>query len=89
MSEGYEPVVEAFKHNFEEGLEVGSSFAAYVGHELVVELYGGYHNKRYRKAYVIKIPRNLISVDRYDASTLQLVFSSSKFVVRESFYLMS
>ena len=29
VSEGYEPVLEAFKKNFEEGLELGASFTAY------------------------------------------------------------
>lgn len=68
VEDGFEPVVETFKSNFEDGLEVGASFAAFVGDRLVVELYGGYHDIRYNR--------------QYDESALQLVFSSSKFVVR-------
>jgi hypothetical protein len=29
IAEGYEPVLEAFKKNFEEGLELGASFTVY------------------------------------------------------------
>jgi hypothetical protein len=29
VSEGYEPIVDAFKRNFEGGFEVGASFSAY------------------------------------------------------------
>ncbi|EGF82083.1 hypothetical protein BATDEDRAFT_18969 [Batrachochytrium dendrobatidis JAM81] len=66
IADGFDNVLDAFKANFEEGNEVGASFAAYVGDTPVVELYGGYHNKRYSKPY--------------DKDSLQLVFSSSKFV---------
>ncbi|KAI9205776.1 beta-lactamase/transpeptidase-like protein [Polychytrium aggregatum] len=64
IAEGYESVLEMFKKNFEEGWEVGASFAAYVDGEPVVELYGGFHDRRYKR--------------QYDNTSLQLVFSSSK-----------
>ncbi|KAJ3123603.1 hypothetical protein HK098_001813 [Nowakowskiella sp. JEL0407] len=66
VAPGYEPVRKAFEQNFLEGLEVGASFSAYVDGIPVVELYGGYHDRRYQRPY--------------DSKTLQLVFSSSKVV---------
>ncbi|KAI8928654.1 beta-lactamase/transpeptidase-like protein [Entophlyctis helioformis] len=66
IADGFEGLVDAFKANFEEGNEVGASFSAYVGESMVAELYGGYHNKRYSRPY--------------DQDSLQLVFSSSKFM---------
>ncbi|KAH6567839.1 hypothetical protein BASA62_005800 [Batrachochytrium salamandrivorans] len=66
IADGFDTVLDAFKTNFAEGNEVGASFMAYIGDTPVVELYGGYHNKRYSKPY--------------DQDSLQLVFSSSKVV---------
>ena len=66
VARGYESVVGAFKKNFVEGQEVGASFTAYVRGNLVVQLYGGYKNKYYKRLYTNE--------------TLQLVFSSSKVV---------
>jgi hypothetical protein len=65
---GYEAVREAFARNFEEGWEVGASFAAFVGDEMVVDLVGGFHDQQFSKLYT--------------RDTLQTVFSSSKVVVR-------
>ena len=42
---GFEPVREAFGHNFADGLEHGASFAAYLGDELVVDLRGGFADR--------------------------------------------
>ncbi|MFW9952692.1 MAG: serine hydrolase domain-containing protein, partial [Candidatus Thorarchaeota archaeon] len=39
------PVKEAFKQNFELGLEVGASFAVTLNGQLVVDLWGGYKDK--------------------------------------------
>ncbi|KAI8807884.1 beta-lactamase/transpeptidase-like protein [Cladochytrium replicatum] len=66
VAPGYESVLEAFRENFKEGLEVGASFSAYVDNQPVVEIYGGYHDRNYKRLY--------------DENTLQLVFSSSKVV---------
>jgi CubicO group peptidase (beta-lactamase class C family) len=43
---GFEPVREAFERNFEEGLELGAAFAACMGDELVVDLRGGYADRK-------------------------------------------
>ncbi|KAI8851648.1 beta-lactamase/transpeptidase-like protein [Chytridium lagenaria] len=66
VSEGFEEVLRAFKRNFDEGTEVGAGFAAYVGEEKVVDLYGGYTDHQLSKPY--------------SSDTLQTVFSSSKVV---------
>ena len=34
VAAGFEPVREAFQQNFEEGLELGAGFAAYLGDEM-------------------------------------------------------
>eukprot|EP00842_Homolaphlyctis_polyrhiza_P006406 jgi/Hompol1/6767/HPOL_002371-RA len=64
IADGFQGVLDAFKANFEDGSEVGASFAAFIGEKPVVELYGGFHNKQYSRPY--------------DESSLQLIFSSSK-----------
>ncbi|KAJ3194563.1 H(+)-transporting V0 sector ATPase subunit a [Irineochytrium annulatum] len=63
---GYETVMEAFSENFEAGWEVGAGFTAYVGTEKVVDIWGGYHDRNWRRLYT--------------PETLQVVFSSSKVV---------
>jgi CubicO group peptidase (beta-lactamase class C family) len=40
--EKFEPVKEAFSKNFEEGLEVGASFAATINGKFVIDLWAGY-----------------------------------------------
>jgi CubicO group peptidase (beta-lactamase class C family) len=64
VADGYQPVIDAFKKNFQDGKEIGASFTAFVGDEKVVELYGGFHDRQYKR--------------KYTPETLQLVFSSSK-----------
>ena len=34
---GFEPVADAFEENFNQGLELGAGFAAYIGNELIIE----------------------------------------------------
>jgi CubicO group peptidase (beta-lactamase class C family) len=46
VAAGFEPVREAFEKNFEEGLELGASFAAHLGDELVVDLRGGHADRK-------------------------------------------
>lgn len=64
VAEGFEPVRDAFAHNFDEHGEIGAGVAAYVDGELVVDLVGGAAD-----------PEGSSS---YDADTLQLVFSTTK-----------
>ncbi|KAJ3338117.1 hypothetical protein HDU93_009988 [Gonapodya sp. JEL0774] len=51
VSQGYESVREAFAQNFKDGEEVGASFAAFVGGECVVDLWGGYQDGTFKKPY--------------------------------------
>lgn len=46
VAAGFEPVREAFERNFEDGLELGAGFAAYLGDELVVDLTGGFADRK-------------------------------------------
>jgi CubicO group peptidase (beta-lactamase class C family) len=48
---GFEPVREAFERNFEDGLELGAGFAAWLGDELVVDLVGGHVDRRKEAAW--------------------------------------
>jgi CubicO group peptidase (beta-lactamase class C family) len=48
---GFEPVREAFALNFEEGLEQGATFAAWLGDELVVDLRGGWADRDGTRAW--------------------------------------
>ncbi|KAJ3256676.1 hypothetical protein HK103_005171 [Boothiomyces macroporosus] len=66
VHEGYEGVVDQFKLNFEEGLEIGARFTAFHKDKRVVDIYSGYHDRFFNKPYT--------------DNSLQLVFSSSKFV---------
>jgi CubicO group peptidase (beta-lactamase class C family) len=45
VAAGFEPVREAFEANFEEGLELGAGFAAYLGDELIADLRGGFADR--------------------------------------------
>jgi CubicO group peptidase (beta-lactamase class C family) len=45
VAAGFEPVREAFQQNFDEGLELGAGFAAYLGDELVADLRGGFADR--------------------------------------------
>lgn len=46
VASGFEPVQEAFEANFEENKELGAGFAAYLDGELIVDLRGGYADRR-------------------------------------------
>ena len=46
VAPGFEPVVDVFKANFDAGEELGAAFAAYVGDELVVDIYGGWKDRK-------------------------------------------
>jgi len=41
----FSPVKEAFANNFEQGLEVGASFAATINGKFVIDIWGGYANE--------------------------------------------
>ena len=43
---GFEPVRESFEQNFAEGLELGAGFAAYLDGELIVDLEGGFTDRK-------------------------------------------
>ncbi len=45
VARGFEPVREAFEKNFEDDLELGAGFAAYVGSRKVVDLVGGFMDR--------------------------------------------
>ena len=64
VKEGFENVKIAFEENFEKRKEVGASCCVYYRGEKVVDLWGGYRDKR-RKQY-------------WEEDTLGLVFSSTK-----------
>ncbi|HEY6471457.1 MAG TPA: serine hydrolase domain-containing protein [Acidimicrobiales bacterium] len=61
---GFEPVREAFTHNFEDGNEVGSAFCVHVDGRKVVDLTGGSFDAAGSRPY--------------GTDALQLVFSSTK-----------
>lgn len=44
--EGFEPVVEAFERNFQDELELGAGFSAWLGDELVVDIQGGWSDRQ-------------------------------------------
>ena len=46
VAPGFEPVVDVFKASFEAGEELGASFAAYVEDNLVVEIFGGWKDRK-------------------------------------------
>jgi len=48
---GFEPVREAFARNFEEGLEVGASFAVCRGATRLVDLWGGHRDRARARAW--------------------------------------
>jgi CubicO group peptidase (beta-lactamase class C family) len=58
------PVKEAFKQNFELGLEVGASFAVTLNGKLVVNIWGGYKDKA--------------KLNLWDENTIVNVFSTTK-----------
>lgn len=64
VAPGFEKVVEAFAANFEDGPELGASFAAIVDGETVVELWGGYADRAKQRLW--------------DRDTLTPVYSTTK-----------
>lgn len=64
VSPGFEKVADAFALNFEEGQELGASFAAIVDGETVVELWGGYVDRAKQRLW--------------DRDTLTPVYSTTK-----------
>jgi CubicO group peptidase (beta-lactamase class C family) len=67
VAPGFEPVAAEFARNFDERGELGAAFAAFVGSEPVVDLWGGVADARRRRAW--------------ERDTLQLVFSGTKGLV--------
>lgn len=61
---GFEPVLEAFEANFDEDKELGAGFAAYLDGELIVNLQGGFADRKKKKAW--------------DERTIVPVFSTTK-----------
>jgi hypothetical protein len=51
VAAGFEPMREAFERDFEDDLELGASFAAYVGDELVVDLVSGWTDRKKETAW--------------------------------------
>lgn len=64
VAPGFEPVREAFERNFTRRNELGAAVAAYHGGENVVDLWGGYRNRK--------------ATSPWTADTLVLVFSTTK-----------
>jgi CubicO group peptidase (beta-lactamase class C family) len=64
VAAGFEPVREAFGQNFAEGLELGAGFAAFLGDEPIVDLRGGFADRK------SEIP--------WDERTLAPVYSATK-----------
>lgn len=46
VAPGFEPVLTEFKENFEAGDELGAGFAVWLGDELIVNLYGGFTDRK-------------------------------------------
>jgi CubicO group peptidase (beta-lactamase class C family) len=64
VGSGFGKVADAFAANFEQRHDLGAGFSAYVGGEMVVDIWGGVADARSRRPW--------------DADTLQLVFSTTK-----------
>jgi len=43
----FEAVKDAFIRNFEEGMEVGASFAVMINDKYVIDIWGGYRDKKW------------------------------------------
>ncbi|HEY7625825.1 MAG TPA: serine hydrolase domain-containing protein, partial [Ilumatobacteraceae bacterium] len=67
VAPGWEPVQDAFRHNFTDNEEVGAAAAVYHRGSKVVDIWGGGFNATGERPY--------------DDSTLQLVFSTTKGIV--------
>lgn len=64
VAAGFEPVRAAFEQNFADGLELGAGFAAYLNDELVVNLTGGWADRKHEHVW--------------DERTLAPAFSTTK-----------
>ena len=42
----FQAVKEAFSRNFEEGMEIGASFAVMINGEYVIDIWGGYKDRQ-------------------------------------------
>jgi len=51
VAAGFEPVQEAFEDNFVEGTELGAGFAAYLDGDLIVDLKGGFSDRKKEHAW--------------------------------------
>ena len=61
---GFEPVRDAFEANFAEESELGAGFSAYLDGQLIVELFGGFADRRKARAW--------------DARTVVPIYSTTK-----------
>ncbi len=52
IAPGFEPVMDAFVQNFDDGLELGAGFSAYIGDDLIFDVYGGWMDRRKTKPWV-------------------------------------
>lgn len=64
VAPGWEPVYDAFAHNLESGDDIGAGCAVYHGGQLVVDLVGGWRDRKQEQPYTEDV--------------LQLVFSCTK-----------
>jgi CubicO group peptidase (beta-lactamase class C family) len=64
VKKGFEPVYKEFMMNFDKNKELGSSLCVYYRGEKVIDLWGGYSDKKKMK--------------EYDANTMTLFFSTTK-----------
>ncbi|MEP1145094.1 MAG: serine hydrolase domain-containing protein [Henriciella sp.] len=51
VAAGFEPVQDAFEANFAEDTELGAGFAVYIDNQLIVDLRGGYADRRKEKVW--------------------------------------
>ena len=61
---GFEPVLDAFEANFTEDKELGAGFSAYLDGELIVDLHGGFADRKKERAW--------------DAETVVPIYSTTK-----------
>lgn len=64
VASGFEPVVDVFRASFDAGEELGAGFAAYLNDELIVDIHGGWTDRKKSNAW--------------DSRTLVPVYSTTK-----------
>lgn len=64
VKSGFEPVYQAFKHNFDQGKELGAALCVYYRGEKVVDIWGGLANQKTKA--------------NWDENTMVLFFSATK-----------